>query len=326
MIWVQGLEQWTGTSRPLYLALGNFDGVHRGHQLIINRTVELARHKGGLSAVLVFNPHPQALFKPESPFPMLTDLPGKAEIISALGVDYFIVQQFNLQLASIPPELFVNNYLWEILKASGVVVGEDYSFGRKRQGTPLTMLELGKRHGLEVEVCPLREHDGYPVSSSEIRKLIGSGEVLKASGLLNYYFCRSGEVIAGAGRGNRLLYPTANLKVSSDLIWPGQGVYLSAIEGAAEEVCFGVSNVGGTPTFRQEMMSVETHILNFSGNLYHKKIRVYFLEKLREVTVFATPGDLKEQIARDISKANQMAVARYHPFRSGFLEAVGSAL
>lgn len=323
MIWVQGLEQWPGPGRPLYLALGNFDGVHRGHQLIIKRTVDLARQRGGVSAVLVFNPHPQALLNPEPPFPMLTDLPGKAEIISALGVDYFIVQQFNLQLASTSPELFVNNYLWDKLRVNGVIIGEDYSFGREGQGTPLTMRKLGKRYGFGVEICPLLEYDGRLVSSSAIRELIISGEVLKASGLLNYYFFRYGEVITGAGRGDRLLYPTANLKVSPDLLWPGQGVYCTAVEGATGEVCFGVTNVGGAPTFRQETMSVETHILNFRGNLYHKTIKVYFLEKLRGVISFATPGDLKNQITRDILQAGQMAATGYQPFRRGFLEMAG---
>ncbi|HHX87936.1 MAG TPA: bifunctional riboflavin kinase/FAD synthetase [Firmicutes bacterium] len=324
MIWVQGLEKWPEPGRPLYLALGNFDGVHRGHQLILNRTVDMARQNGGVSAVLVFNPHPQALFKPDLPFSMLTDLHSKAELIAALGVDYLIIQKFNLQLASTPPEVFVNKYLWEKLKVSGVIIGEDYSFGREGQGTPFTMRRLAKKYGFSVEVCPLLKYNGRLASSSAIRELINSGAVSEASGLLNYYFFRYGQVVRGAGRGNQLLYPTANLKVSSGLLWPGKGVYLTAVEGAAEQVCFGVTNVGGTPTFQQETMSVETHILSFNGRLYGKTLKIYFLERLREIISFNDPQDLKKQIARDISLASKILDTEYQLFRTGFLETAGS--
>jgi len=324
MFQVQGLEKRPEPGRPLYLALGNFDGVHRGHQLIINRTVDMARQHGGVSAVLVFNPHPQALFKPDLPFPMLTDLSGKAELIDALGVDYLIVQKFNLQLASTSPELFVNNYLWEKLKVNGVIIGEDYSFGREGQGTPFTMRRLGKKYGFVVEICPLLEYNDRPASSSVIREMILSGAVSEASEMLNYYFFRYGQVIKGAGRGNRLLYPTANLKVSPGLLWPGKGVYLTAVEGATERVCFGVTNVGGAPTFQQETMAVETHILNFNGNLYGKTLKIYFLERLRGLISFNNPEDLKKQITRDILQANRIVDTEHQLFRTGFLEKADS--
>ncbi len=320
MLLVQGLKQWADPGRPLYLALGNFDGVHRGHQLIINQTVDLARQEGGVSAVLVLNPHPQAMFTPASPFPMLTDLQIKAEIISALGVDYFIVLQFDLQLASTSPEMFVNHYLWEKLKAKRIVVGEDYSFGWEGQGTPLTLERLGREYGFRVETCPLLKWKGNPVSSSQIRNLIGAGEVSEASGMLNYYFFRYGKVIRGAGRGNRLLYPTANLHISPDLILPDRGVYFTAVEQAGGEIHFGVTNVGGAPTFDQEALSVETYILSFQGDLYQKTIKLYFLEKLRGIVPFGTPEELKDQIGRDIHQAERMANAGFRPFCRGLLE------
>lgn len=320
MLLVQGLKQWTDPGRPLYLALGNFDGVHRGHQLIIQRTVDLARRGGGASAVLALSPHPQAMFRDEPSFFMLTDLQIRAEIISALGVDYFIVLQFDSRLASTSPERFVNDYLWEKLRVNRIVIGEDYSFGREGRGTPLTLERLGREYGFGVETCPLLEWKGSPVSSSLIRSLIAAGKVSEASGMLNYFLFRYGKVIRGAGRGNRLLYPTANLHISPDLLLPGRGVYFTAVEGDDGKTYFGVTNVGGAPTFDQEELSVETHILGYHGYLYQQTIKLYFLEKLRETISFGTPEELKDQITGDIHRAEEMAEAGFRPFRKGFLE------
>lgn len=323
MISIQGLEQWRDPGRPLYLALGNFDGVHRGHQSIIKRTVDLSRQRGGVAAVLLFHPHPRSCLQPGTPFPLLTGLPEKAEIIAALEVDYLVVQPFNLEVAALPPELFVKRFLGEGLKVSGVIIGEDYTFGRGAGGGASTLLRLGDSYGFEVEICPLLVDKDDPVSSTAIRRLISSGELSRAAELLNYYFFRSGKVVAGAGRGGRLLYPTANLEVTGDLLWPGPGVYLTAVEGVAGEPVFGVTHVGGTPTFNRETVTVETYILDFCGDLYHRTIKLYFLERLRQIISFATPEKLKNQIDQDILRAGELAAGRYRSFRGSFLETAG---
>jgi len=318
---INGLNRWPAAeSRPLYLALGNFDGVHIGHQAILCTAVEKAQMAKGCSAALIFDPHPSFIVRSECAFALLTDIAERAELISALNLDYCIVEPFTPEIAAMAPDSFVLDILKQKLNVSGVVVGHDYSFGRGGQGNSETMARWGSKAGFEVVICPLVEHNRKTVSSSNIRSLILAGEVSEAAELLNYYFSRRGKVTRGSGIGNKMLYPTANIVIPPGLIQPGSGVYLTAISGAKKEgLCFGVTNVGVRPTFSPERAAVETYILDFEGNLYHREIGLFFLEKLRDTRAFVSPQLLKEQIKMDIFTARELIRTRYFSLPESFV-------
>lgn len=318
---IDGAGRWSSAKRgPLFLALGNFDGVHRGHQTIIGRAVALAREAGGVSAALVFDPHPARLLFPGQDLQLLTDLEKKAFLMERIGLDCVVVEPFTAGFASLEPELFVKNILVGKLNVRAVVVGRDYSFGQGGRGRAEAMTGMGSEHGFAVEICPLVMHGGVTVSSSLIRALVLEGRVREAAGMLNYHFFRCGRVIAGRGIGQKLLFPTANLAVDPGLLWPGPGVYLTAVEGAGPEPRFGVTNVGARPTFQEQGMSVETHILDFEGSLYGRILKVYFLEKLRETAAFPGPEALRSRIEADIAEGRRIAACRYRRLETGFLD------
>ncbi len=319
---INGINRWAGVdSRPLFLALGNFDGVHRGHQTIIRNAVHKAKAAQGCSAALIFDPHPSILLRPNRSFALLTDIVDRAELMSGLGLNYLIVEPFTDSLAALSPERFICDILTEKFKVSGVIVGYDYSFGRGGRGSSQMMAQLSDKMGFSVDICPIVQFQHKIVSSSLIRSLLTAGAVDEAAVLLNYYFFRRGKVIKGSGIGKKMVYPTANINVSPRLIQPGKGVYLTAVSGPASPgLAFGVTNVGERPTFSSEQAAVETYILDYEGDLYHREICLYFLQKLRETRAFASPELLKEQVTRDIFKGRELIEQRYRSLKESSTE------
>lgn len=303
---INGAERLPERTRPLYLALGNFDGVHRGHQEIIKKVVERARRDNGSSAALIFDPHPLIALRPEHPMALLTDIADRAEIMAELDLDYMIVQPFSSRISSLSPEQFVRRILIEKLGVSGVFVGMDYSFGRQGAGSSDTLRYWGEELGFSVEVSSMLKHGEKDVSSSIIRSLLLSGSVNRAAELLRYYFFRQGRVIRGYGIGKKMVYPTANIAANPRLLWPGKGVYLTAVGKLNGGLLYGVTNVGSRPTFDHHDTAVETHILDFNDTIYNREIRLCFLEKLRDTRTFDSSPDLKEQIKRDIEKSREL--------------------
>lgn len=295
----------------LYLALGNFDGIHRGHQAVIGSAVRKARAAGGIAGVLLFEPHPSMLLNPGRRFCLLTGMEERASLMAELGLNYLIVEPFTAEMASLTPEIFVRSILLQKFRISGVCIGDDYSFGKKGAGGEGLMRQYGKSMGFEVVVRPMEEAAGTAISSSAIKKLLEEGAVERAALLLNYYFHRSGTVVSGHGRGEKLLYPTANIVPSPHLVWPGTGVYLTAVGGLERPPCYGLTNVGTNPTFRDSELSVETHILDYCGNLYGRDITLYFLTRLRDTRSFSSPLLLREQIGNDIDRGKKMARERF---------------
>lgn len=300
---INGSGRLPEKGKPLFLALGNFDGVHRGHQAIINELVKRSQHHSGFSAALIFNPHPVIALGKDKPVALLTAIADRAAIMAELGLDYLIVEPFNKFISSLTPEQFVRQILIEKYAVRGVFIGENYKFGRQGAGSADTLRYWGKELNFSVDVSPLLSFKGKEVSSSLIRTLLLSGAVREAADYLNYYFFRQGRVVRGYGVGKKLVYPTANITTNQNLLWPGKGVYLTAVGNLGKQPKFGVTNVGSRPTFAHFDVTVETHIIDFNKTLYNREIRLCFLEKMRETKAFSDPAQLKKQIGRDIEQA-----------------------
>jgi riboflavin kinase / FMN adenylyltransferase len=294
-------------NRRLYLALGNFDGIHRGHQAILRAASEKARCENGVSAALIFNPHPSTLLRPDEPVSLLTDLADRADIMADLRIDYMIIESFTEQLAALEPERFIKNILVDKLSVKAIFVGENYRFGRNGSGNAQTLSEWGKKLGFYTVIKPLITYKDKSISSSLIRNLILEGAVKESADYLNYYFYREGTVCRGSGLGHKLVYPTANIYASENLLWPGKGVYLTAVGKISDQLLYGVTNVGPKPTFNSLCeRSAETHILDFNQLIYGKSIRLCFIEKLRDIRIYSSPQLLKEQIGHDIKNARNI--------------------
>ncbi len=285
----------------IYLALGNFDGVHTGHQSVIKEAVRMAGDSGGVSAVLILDPHPANFFNPRGGVRLISDPDMKKELLAGLGLDYMIIEPFDLSLAGLSPEEFIMYYLKEKIKVKGVICGFDYSFGKNAGGDPFCLEEWSRRLSFELRVCPPVKINGKTVSSSNIRRLLAAGQIERASYLLNYHFYRTGIVIKGDGRGKTLGYPTANLLTNPQLILPEEGVYYT-VTNLNGQMFLSATNIGSCPTFREGRISVETHILDFFDDLYGQDLTVYFIKKIRDEIAFADVEALTGQMEADIKQ------------------------
>jgi riboflavin kinase/FMN adenylyltransferase len=290
------------------VTVGNFDGVHRGHQELVEATVSEARAIVGRAVVLTFDPHPARVLTPDrAPAPLMT-LSQKAEALAALGVDVLAVLPFNAGVAAQSAEQFARTTLAERLRARVVVVGSNFRFGRGREGDLPGLGELGNRLGFRVrEVSPLL-HDGEPISSSRIRAALARGAVREARDLLGRRFFVDGSVVAGEGRGRGLGFPTANLDVDNEAL-PASGVYAAwcrTRNGGSAAPHRAVANLGRRPTFEGVEPTVEVHLLDFSDDLYGRQLRLEFEDRLRDERRFSGPAALAEQITRDVELARGM--------------------
>ena len=308
---VQGIESFRhGYSGDVYVALGNFDGVHLGHRRILASTVNAAVTAGSKSAVLIFTPHPLSLLSPHRAPQLLQSVEERIEMLGNAGIDYVIVHPFTRAFASVVPELFAVEILHGKLAISGVVVGYDYSFGRQGSGTPHDLRQLGERLGFSVDVISPVAVDGVPVGSSLIRSYLTEGRVEAAAVMLGYPFTLSGTVVHGDGRGRQLGFPTANIQTPCDIIRPGNGVYLSKAVLKSGTEFWALTNVGKRPTFCKTESSVEVYLIDATKNLYGEELRVVFLQKIREEKAFNSAMELTEQIKQDVRLARDLIPLR----------------
>ena len=287
------------------VTIGNFDGVHIGHQALFRQVVEKARAIEGTSVVMTFEPHPLRVLNCNKHFPLITLYEQKIELIGTTGIDTLVTVPFTREFAATPARAFVKDILCDLIGMKSVVVGEDYSFGKKREGDISLLKEMGRTYGFEVSVSGWIEVGARRISSTEIRNLVRNGQLEEARGLLGRHYQVRGTVIRGRDRGGRLLgYPTANLKLSDELC-PKGGVYAVTVEyqGTAYE---GVANIGYSPTFDNGEFSVEVHILDFDKDIYDRPIRVNFIRRLRGEKKFSGPEALAAQIKRDIERARNL--------------------
>jgi riboflavin kinase/FMN adenylyltransferase len=280
------------------VALGTFDGVHRGHQKIIKSTVRYAHKLGVASLAITFDPHPQQLIVPERGLKLLTDLREREELFCELGIDGVVVIRFNRKLQKLSYEGFVKKYLVGKLGVRRVFVGFDYAFGRGRAGDVSHLKKLGKKYGFTVTVVPPVSADHHAIKSRMIREQISRGEFSSALRLLGHPYQIAGRVIKGSGRGGVMGFPTANLKVDPHKLIPAHGVYAGIANGRK---C--VVNIGARPTFGTDHTVVEVHIINFHKNIRGKTVKVALTRRLRDELQFSDVEQLKKQIRKDIHKA-----------------------
>jgi riboflavin kinase/FMN adenylyltransferase len=287
------------------VTVGNFDGVHRGHQALVAVVLEEARAMGGTPVVLTFEPHPSRVLSPDRAPTALMTLSQRAEALSALGIERLAVLPFTPSLAEEGAEQFAGTVLNDTLGARVVVVGENFRFGKGRGGDLAALRTFGSARGFSVHGLEPVFYEGAPISSTRIRVALGRGSVEASAEMLGRSFFVDGTVTKGAGRGRTLGIPTANLDVVNETL-PGAGVYACRATFRGRLLAPAVANLGRRPTFGAGATTVEAHILGFDGDLYGENFRLFFVKRLREERPFPGPAALVEQIRRDIAEAGRV--------------------
>lgn len=277
------------------VALGTFDGVHRGHQKVISSAVNYARKIKAASLAITFDPHPQQLIVPERGLKLLTDLREREELFCDFGVDGVVVIVFNRKMQKLSYEKFVKKYLVNKLGVKKVFVGFDYAFGKGRAGDVGHLRRLGQKYDFEVVVVPPVSANHHPIKSKMIRELISQGKFSQALRLLGHPYQITGKVVKGSGRGKVLGFPTANLTVDPHKLIPAHGVYAGLADG---KKC--VVNIGARPTFGADQTVVEVHIVKFHRNIRGKILKVILTKRLRDEKQFSDVEQLKKQIRKDL--------------------------
>ncbi|MBO4368860.1 MAG: bifunctional riboflavin kinase/FAD synthetase [Desulfovibrio sp.] len=286
-------------SKDAVLTIGNFDGVHRGHQTLIKRTLAISREKNMTSIVVTFWPHPRCVVAPQKTHHPLSTRTRRAELLAALGIDILLELPFTQDLANLSPESFVQRYLLP-LRLRYLVTGYDFSLGKGRSGHTAELITIGERFGFCVEQMPPLEDNGLIISSTHLRALITQGDVKQAAFLLGRFYDLEGEVIHGAGRGKGLGFPTANMKPPKTLL-PAEGVYAAKAHLSQDYPC--LVNIGCNPTFGANALSIESYLLDTEADLYGARLSLSFMERLRDEVAFPSQEALVQQITKDIANA-----------------------
>jgi riboflavin kinase/FMN adenylyltransferase len=293
------------SKRGSVLAIGNFDGIHLGHQAILRAVEQRAADSNSVATALTFDPSPRRVLQPDAAPSRLSTNIQRMEWFGVVGLESAVVMPFTLDLARLSPEDFVDQILVRDLQVRAVLVGENFRFGHRQAGDVKLLRELGMRLGFDVVVIPPVLYRGEIVSSTSIRKAITAGKVSRAARLLGRPFVLTGEVASGSGVGSRFTFPTLNLVPEQEIL-PARGVYVTRtlLEGDTK-ARRSVTNIGVRPTFNGSGVTVETHLLKFSENVKPKCIEVHFWKRLREERKFSGPEELRAQIAKDIASADR---------------------
>jgi riboflavin kinase / FMN adenylyltransferase len=291
--------------RSPVLALGNFDGLHRGHVKILERIQRGAAERGGTTVVLTFDPHPPRVLRPDKAPSLLMTKSQKLDALARAGVQGAAVVRFTKEMALWEPERFVRSVLVDWLRVVEVWVGADFLFGRDRSGNFSLLRSLGAQHGFRAEKIDSIRYKDFVVSSTRIRRLVSEGRVDEAGALLGHHYAIEGTVVEGAKRGREIGFPTANLSTSNELL-PPHGVYATTvwIDGHVHP---SVTNIGQRPTFGNQLATtIETHVLKLDRNLYGRTLKLAFVQRLRDERKFPDVGALQEQIAADVRRATRL--------------------
>ena len=304
MLVVRDLADVPAAARGSVFAIGNFDGVHRGHRVLFDRVFEISKQAKIAPGAMVFEPHPREFFRPDEPHFRLTPLEEKLRLIADLGLDFVVVLDFDAQLAKLTAHDFIDRVLVQGLAARHVVVGYDFLFGRGRSGSAQTLEAEGKKLGFDVSVIAPQGAQGTTFSSSDVRKHLALGDVAAAAQILGRWWCVGGDVIEGKKLGKELGFPTANLKLENYVALE-HGIYAvyAHVEGKRYE---GVAYFGSRPAVGGDSVLLEVHIFDFDDEIYGSHVRVEFVEFLRGDKAFDALEDLKSQIALDCDGAKRV--------------------
>lgn len=286
------------------ITVGNFDGVHLGHQKLIERLVRKAEEKNLTSVMVTFDPHPMEYFFREKKFLRITCQAEMEQLLKGRGIDYLVQLNFTDEMAELSPELFFESILVNQFKAAYIIVGEDHLFGKDRKGTPYMLKNMAERIGIDVDIERQYEFDGAPVSSTRIRQMIFSGDIEQARKLLGHGLLFTGPVVRGSGRGSLLGMATANLKLPNRVL-PPSGVYASKTKCMNKWIP-SISYFGKAPTFKGETFFLETHIMEPVGSLYDQVITVDIVKWLRNEIVFDSKEELIDQMKQDLINATHV--------------------
>ena len=299
---------FAGAHAGACVTIGNFDGVHLGHQWLFAEVASRAYRSGGVSVAITFDPHPLQVLRPGG-IRLISSLDQKKELIALAGIDVLVIIPFTPAFAATPAEVFVDEILLKTIGMSDLVVGYDYAFGKGRSGDANFLQQQGTVKGFPVTVIPAHYEAGMLVSSTKIRELVACGDVHAARTLLGRSYQIRGRVQVGKRRGGTEVgFPTANLALSAEDLVPRHGVYVCQV--ICDGHCYGgVMNVGSNPTFGEDVLVAETHIFDFDRDIYDQPIKINMLEFLRDEKKFASVSDLSAQIAQDVAQAKSILAA-----------------
>ena len=301
---VRGLARARGLFQRPLVTIGNFDGVHRGHQVIIQQAREDAAQRGSLAIAVTFDPHPIAVLRPDAAPRLLMTLGDRLAALSAAGLDATVVQRFSKEFADIEAADFVKRFIVDCLDTEKIVVGHDINFGRNRAGSTGLLIEEGGRYGFDVEVIRPVVVEGTVVHSSSVREAVGSGEVALAARLLGRPHFVRGRCVTGDARGRELGFPTVNLKARTQLA-PSEGVY-ATVATVAGRTLHAVTSIGSKPTFGGGGVVIEAHLFDFDEDIYGANVVLEFVERLRDQRKFDGPDSLIAQVRKDIEESKRI--------------------
>jgi riboflavin kinase / FMN adenylyltransferase len=305
-----GSAALAGQTRGCVVTIGNFDGLHLGHQALLREVVDYSHARGRAAAVYTFDPHPRRILQPSDPVPRITSRDQLEHGLRSIGIDVLIREPFTRELSTLAPADFVEQILAQRLAPSVLMVGRDFHFGRQRSGSDDLLQQLGPRFGFEVRIMGQVSVDGADVSSTRVRQLVQAGQVDQVIPLLGHAYSIWGRVVRGDQRGRTIGFPTANLEPENDLI-PAPGVYATTVSqfkgpDPVEPRILSITNVGRRPTFGGGEVRVETHLIEFDGDLYGARLAVDFWQRVRAEQRFGSVDALREQIARDCQTARAL--------------------
>jgi riboflavin kinase/FMN adenylyltransferase len=313
---IRNLDDIRGKLTNAVVTIGNFDGVHLGHRRIFQRVRDAAVALDGVSVVITFIPHPLKLFPSLKSLQLITPYAEKESLVEASGIDYLLVIPFTEQFAALTAPEFISRILLGLIGMKKLIIGYDYAFGRNREGNVALLRKLGAELGFEVEVLAPIGDGEYVYSSTRIREMIGQGNVKEVVSLLGRHFSFDGTVVHGHQRGKGLGFPTANLATENELI-PENGVYAVKVK-IVDAIFDGACNIGSNPTFGDDTKSIEVFIFDFDGDLYGRRLRLYFVERIRDERKFPNAASLQQAIQTDVLRCREIlrtaAIVEYHEY------------
>ncbi|MCL5024241.1 MAG: bifunctional riboflavin kinase/FAD synthetase [Nitrospirae bacterium] len=312
MVIIHGIENMKERYRNVVLTIGNFDGVHVGHQKIFRKVAERAGALGGTAVAMTFEPHPLKVVAPERGVRVLTPFREKARLMELYGMDAVLSIRFDRDFSNTRPDDFIRDVIVGRIGAKEVIVGHNYAFGKGKKGTTGLLRRRAARYGFSFKVVRSARLYGEVVSSSRVRSLLSRGRVCEASWLLGRPYRIEGRVVTGAGRGGKVLnVPTANLDTENELV-PKEGVYAVKV-GLEGRIFDGAANIGRNPTFHETRMNYEVHIFDFSETILGKELKIYFIDRIRDEKTFPDIATLRENILRDIGRAREILRTKRYP-------------